>query len=118
MFRGGAVPKMAAVVGEIATHLCPSRSHAPCLARMPAQGHRSFTGSASLVPPEVPQTNTDLFEIHEHTVGKSTFSKRAFPATTLVLRVDRFCSRQLSRMHGAGEEGCGTVLALQPHRTP
>ena len=37
MFRGGAVPKMAAVVGEIATHLCPSRSHAPCLARMAAQ---------------------------------------------------------------------------------
>ena len=80
-------------------------------------GHRSFTGSASPVPPEVPQTDADLFEIREHTFVKTTFSKRAFPATILNLRADRFCSRQLSRMYGACEEGCGAVFALQPHRT-
>ena len=39
-------------------------------------GHRSFTGDASPVPPEVPQSDADLFEIREHTFVKTTFSKR------------------------------------------
>ncbi|KAI9435345.1 Pkinase-domain-containing protein [Lactarius indigo] len=38
-------------------------------------GHRSFTGSASPVLPEVPQSEADLFEIREHTFVKTTFSK-------------------------------------------
>ncbi|KAI9434159.1 hypothetical protein H4582DRAFT_2060353 [Lactarius indigo] len=42
-------------------------------------GHRSFTGSASPVLPEVPQSDADLFEIREHTFVKTTFSKRASP---------------------------------------
>ena len=40
-------------------------------------GHRSFTDSTSPVPPEVPQTDADLFEIREHTFVKTTFNKRA-----------------------------------------
>ncbi|KAN0138121.1 Protein kinase-like domain containing protein [Lactarius tabidus] len=36
---------------------------------------------ASPVPPEVPQTDADLFEIREHTFVKATFSKRTFPST-------------------------------------
>ncbi|KAH9016024.1 hypothetical protein EDB85DRAFT_1898389 [Lactarius pseudohatsudake] len=42
-------------------------------------GHRSFTGSASPVLPEVPQSEADLFEIREHTFVKTTFGKRASP---------------------------------------
>ncbi|KAI9449935.1 Pkinase-domain-containing protein [Lactarius psammicola] len=38
-------------------------------------GHRSFTGSASPVLPEVPQSEADLFEIREHTFVKTTFGK-------------------------------------------
>ncbi|KAH9022674.1 hypothetical protein EDB85DRAFT_1994644, partial [Lactarius pseudohatsudake] len=38
-------------------------------------GHRSFTGSASPAPPEVPQSEADLFEIREHTFVKTTFGK-------------------------------------------
>ncbi|KAH8996588.1 hypothetical protein EDB83DRAFT_2534349 [Lactarius deliciosus] len=38
-------------------------------------GHRSFTGSASPVLPEVPQSEVDLFEIREHTFVKTTFGK-------------------------------------------
>ena len=68
-------------------------------------GHRSFTSSASPVPPKVSQTDADLFEIREHTFVKTTISK-------LVLRADRFCSDQLSRMRGASEERCGAVLCL------
>ncbi|KAH8997816.1 hypothetical protein EDB86DRAFT_3076353 [Lactarius hatsudake] len=62
-------------------------------------GHHSFTGSVSPVLPEVPQNKdkADLFEIREHTFVKTT--------------------RQLSRMHGAGEEGRGALFALQPHHT-
>jgi serine/threonine protein kinase len=41
-------------------------------------GHRSFTGSASPVPPEAPQTDADLFEVREHTLVKTTLSKRTF----------------------------------------
>jgi hypothetical protein len=48
----------------------------PMLSSSP--GHRSFTGGASPVPPEVPQTDADLFEIREHTFVKTTFSKRTF----------------------------------------
>ena len=40
-------------------------------------GHCSFTSSASPVPPEVSQTDADLFEIREHTFVTTTFSKRA-----------------------------------------
>ena len=40
-------------------------------------GHHSFTDGASPVPPDVPQTDADLFEIREHTFVKTTFSKRA-----------------------------------------
>ncbi|KAH9166011.1 kinase-like domain-containing protein [Lactarius sanguifluus] len=42
-------------------------------------GHRSFTGSASPVLPEVPQSDADLFEIREHTFVKTTFGRRASP---------------------------------------
>ncbi|KAH9166008.1 hypothetical protein EDB89DRAFT_2076255 [Lactarius sanguifluus] len=38
-------------------------------------GHGSFTGSASPVLPEVPQSEADLFEIREHTFVKTTFGK-------------------------------------------
>ncbi|KAH9001955.1 hypothetical protein EDB83DRAFT_2324513 [Lactarius deliciosus] len=38
-------------------------------------GRRSFTGSASPVLPEVPQSEADLFEIREHTFVKTTFGK-------------------------------------------
>ena len=54
-------------------------------------GHRSFTGGASPVPPEAPQSDADLFEICEHTLIKTTFSKRAFPSISgceLYLRAD------------------------------
>ncbi len=86
-------------------------------------GHPSFTGSASPVLPEVPQSEADLFEIREHTFVKTTFGKRASFAISgreLDLRADRLlsiCSRQLSSMHGTSQKGCGAVFALQPHRT-
>ncbi|KAH9022684.1 hypothetical protein EDB85DRAFT_2119745 [Lactarius pseudohatsudake] len=38
-------------------------------------GHRSFTGSASPVLPEVPQSDADFLEIREHTFVKTTFGK-------------------------------------------
>ncbi|KAH9020674.1 kinase-like domain-containing protein [Lactarius pseudohatsudake] len=37
--------------------------------------HHSFTGSASPVLPEVPQSEADLFEIREHTLVKTTSGK-------------------------------------------
>ncbi|KAN0138154.1 hypothetical protein V8E53_004043 [Lactarius tabidus] len=61
-------------------------------------GHRSFTGSASPVPPEAPQTDADLFEIREHTFVKTTFSKQG-RRTMFTLQSD--CALQVRRARAA-----------------
>ncbi|KAH9017539.1 hypothetical protein EDB84DRAFT_1566793 [Lactarius hengduanensis] len=83
--------------------------------------HHSFTGSASPVLPEVPQSEADLFEIREHTLVKTTFGKCPSSAITqreleLDLRADRYIAVNCHVCMEPAKKGRGALFALQHHR--
>lgn len=77
-------------------------------------GHISFASASPGNIPEVPQAESDLFDMREHTFVKTTFSKRAFIflAYMLVAMANDVSSCQLSGVYGSCEKGRCVVLPL------